>query len=61
MSTTPRCPECGSDHLEFTTVQVRYNTGARWICLACGLPINEDGSENEVLVRQPVASNEVDD
>ncbi len=59
MSMTPRCPECGSKRLELTTIQVRYNTGARWICLSCGLPINEDGTENEVLLMQPVGTDEV--
>ena len=52
------CPGCGSEDLSRTTIQVRVNTGAAYICGACGVPINEDGTENEVLVRQPVGEEE---
>ncbi len=48
-----KCPECGSG-CERTNLQCRINTGAAYICINCGLPVNEDGTENEVLVRQPV-------
>jgi hypothetical protein len=50
----PTCPECGSNDIADTLIQTYYNTGARWLCLSCGLPLNADGSPNKVLVRQPV-------
>ena len=45
------CPVCNSENLSMTTIQVFVNTGARYIC-ECGIPVNEDGTENEVLVKQ---------
>ena len=46
------CPNCHSTNLYHTIMQVFYNTGARYICEDCGEPINNDGSQNEVLLNQ---------
>ena len=58
---TIRCPRCDGDSLDPTTMQVHVNTGARYICTECGTPVNKDGSENEVLLRQPLPGRDAED
>ena len=45
-----RCPNCGEiENLHTNDLVTRINTGCYWECRACGCPINDDGTENDVL------------
>jgi len=44
------CPRCGED-ASSTICQIWGNTGAYYQCNECGLYINKDGTENEVMIQ----------
>lgn len=47
------CPRCGNTTFARNIMQVQVNTGAFWQCERCLLDLNEDGTENEVLIPPP--------
>jgi transcription elongation factor Elf1 len=46
------CPKCRKEALSPTSLEAKVNVGAYYVCRACGTPVNQDGTENEVWVNQ---------
>src|ERR1017187_3149972 len=46
-----KCPRCRGTNMSHNNLVVKVNTGAYFHCDTCGLELNEDGTENDVLLQ----------